>query len=156
MRKICKYVILVSGVLSLFWMGGVLAGSHSTNSPAKVQGSAPLTQNGPTFTLDEANLHRPVTLVAYGDMRFTDPTNETATNPTARRALVARIALEKPDAVFLTGDVPLHGGDQGDYSVYLKETELWRTEGVHIYPALGNHEFHGCQMEKCLENWWNT
>ena len=102
MRKI--YVFSVSVVLSLFWMRGAPAGVHSTNSPVNIQKSGPLKQNGPTFTIDEANLHRPVTIITYGDMRFTDPTNETATNPTARRALVARIALEKPDAVFLTGD----------------------------------------------------
>lgn len=156
MRRIYEYVFLVSAVLNLSGMGDVTAGVLSTNSPENVQKRTPLKQTGPTFILDEANLHTPVTLVAYGDMRFTDPTNETATNPTARQALVTRIALEKPDAVFLTGDVPWRGGDQDDYSVYLKETAVWRTEALHIYPALGNHEFHGCQMQQCLENWWDT
>ena len=44
-----------------------------------------------------------VTLIAYGDTRFTDPSNVTATSPLARAALVARIADEKPDAILLNG-----------------------------------------------------
>jgi hypothetical protein len=44
--------------------------------------------SAPTFAINDQDLHSPLTLVAYGDMRFTDPTNVTATNPTARRALV--------------------------------------------------------------------
>jgi hypothetical protein len=42
----------------------------------------------------------------YGDTRFTDPSNVTATNPRARGALIARIADERPDAVVISGDVP--------------------------------------------------
>jgi hypothetical protein len=137
-------------------MGDVPAQVNVTKSPVNLQRSAPLRQTGPTFTLDEADLHRPVTLIAYGDTRFTDAKNETAANPTARQTLVTRIAYEKPDAVLLTGDVPLHGGDKGDYSVYLRETAAWQTERLHIYPALGNHEFSGCEIQQCLENWWDA
>jgi acid phosphatase type 7 len=89
-------------------------------------------------------------------MRFTDPTNVTATNPTARRALVQRIAEEKPDAILLNGDVPWHGGDQNDYEVYRTETQVWRDTNLRIFPALGNHEFSECEVQRCLANWWAT
>ena len=37
---------------------------------------------------------KPVTVIALGDTRFTDPANVTATSPLARAALIARIAEE--------------------------------------------------------------
>jgi acid phosphatase type 7 len=113
-------------------------------------------QTSATFTVDEGDLHKPLTVVAYGDMRFTDPANQDASNPTTRQALVARIALEKPDAILLNGDVPWHGGDKADYSVYQAETAAWRTNRLRVYPALGNHEFSRCEVPQCLENWWTA
>lgn len=118
--------------------------------------NAPLPQTSATFSVDEGDLHKPLTVVAYGDMRFTDPANHDATNPTARQALVARIALEKPDAVLLNGDVPWHGGDKADYSVYQTETAAWRTNHLRVFAALGNHEFSRCEIPQCLENWWTA
>ena len=111
-------------------------------------------QSGPTFVINQQDLHAPLTLVAYGDMRFTDPANVTATNPTARRALIHRILEEKPDAVLLNGDVPWHGGDNSDYQVYRTETQVWRDANLRIFPALGNHEFAQCEVPQCLANWW--
>jgi len=110
--------------------------------------------SAPTFTVEEGDLRTPPTVIAYGDMRFTDPTNVTATNPTARQALVKRIAEEKPDAVLLNGDVPWRGGTPGDYQVYAAETEIWRDARLRIFPALGNHEFSHCEVPDCLANWW--
>lgn len=97
---------------------------------------------------------RPITLIAYGDMRFTDPSNATATNPSARKALVSRIAGEHPDAILLDGDVPWHGGTTADYDEFGVETQRWRAMGLRVLPALGNHEFSGCQPAGCLEHWW--
>jgi calcineurin-like phosphoesterase family protein len=116
-----------------------------------------LSEAGPTFTL-KAPRHR-WTLIAYGDMRFTDPANTTDTNPSARRALVAKIAAEKPDLLLLSGDVPFHGGDANDYVVYRQETAPWRTAGLRVFPAMGNHELYGPAKncpESCLQNWWNN
>lgn len=93
-------------------------------------------------------------MIAYGDIRFTDPSNTTATNPIARRALVKRIADERPDAVLINGDVPLRGGEQRDYAVYKRETDVWRAAHLRVFPALGNHEFAGCAVAQCLSNWW--
>jgi acid phosphatase type 7 len=96
----------------------------------------------------------PVTVIAYGDTRFTDPTNVTATNPRARTALIARIAEEKPDAMVISGDVPWHGGVADDYAQFRRETEPWRAQHMRVIPALGNHEFSQCAPQVCLENWW--
>lgn len=121
------------------------AGSTAVNAPE---------QAGPTFSVNEHDLHSPLTVVAYGDMRFTDPANVTATSPVARKALIQRISEEKPDAILLNGDVPWHGGDRHDYQVYGAETKVWREANLRIFPALGNHEFAECELPQCLANWW--
>jgi hypothetical protein len=110
-------------------------------------------QSGAKFQVADRDLHGPVTIIAYGDMRFTDPSNVTATNPSVRQALVVRVAKENPDAVLLNGDVPWHGGDEADYSVFKAETKAWRDAHLRVYPALGNHEFAQCEPQQCLENW---
>ncbi len=126
-----------------------LAGCAWTGHPAEAAAASPA-----TFTVDAKDLRQPLTLIAYGDMRFTDPANVTATNPKARQALIARIAQERPDGVFLNGDVPYIGGNPDDYAEYHKETAAWRDAGLRVYPALGNHEFKKCEEQACLRNWW--
>jgi calcineurin-like phosphoesterase family protein len=116
-----------------------------------------LSTRGPTFRISDEDLGSSVvTLIAYGDMRFTDPTNVTATNPRIRKWLVDRIASERPSAVLLNGDVPLAGSNVDDYRVFNQETKPWRDAGLHVFPALGNHEFHGPDPRQCLEHWWNA
>jgi 3',5'-cyclic AMP phosphodiesterase CpdA len=111
-----------------------------------------LSSPGATFTLP-APKKSGWTLIAYGDMRFTDPSNTSDTNPIARRALVARVAQEKPDLLLLSGDLPMHGGEANDYAVYRQETEPWRQAALRVFPAMGNHELYGTG---CLEHWWET
>jgi hypothetical protein len=120
-------------------------------APAKADGAL-LSQAGATFTVTPPK-GGGWTLIAYGDMRFTDPNNTKDTNPTARRALVAKIAEEKPDVLLLSGDVPLSGSVPNDYAVFREETAAWRKEGLKVFPALGNHELHG---PGGVENWWNA
>jgi 3',5'-cyclic AMP phosphodiesterase CpdA len=110
-----------------------------------------LSEAGPTFKLTAPK--GSWTLIAYGDMRFTDPANTKVTNPVARRALVKKIAEEKPDALLLSGDVPYSGAEANDYAVFQTETAPWRTAGLKVFPAMGNHELHGGNS---LENWWNA
>jgi hypothetical protein len=114
------------------------------------------TPPGPTFTVADSDLHPHTTFIAYGDMRFTDPSDTKAANPWARRELVARIAELQPDAVQVSGDIPYAGGRTADYDVYRRESEPWRTAHLRIYPALGNHEFARCFEATCLDNWWKT
>jgi hypothetical protein len=112
---------------------------------------------GADFRSNDSDLSPPLRIIVYGDMRFTDPREVGATNPRVRRWLVNQIAAEKPDDVLLSGDVPWHGSQAGDYDEYRSETQIWRDAHLHIFPALGNHELSGCATEqKCLENWWNA
>jgi stress-induced morphogen len=110
---------------------------------------------GPTFTVPASDVPANWTLIAYGDMRFTDPTNFDVTNPKARVALVRRIAELKPDAVMLSGDVPYDGANKADYEQYIKETAVWRSQHLRVYPALGNHELHKAEIVE-PKNWWAT
>jgi hypothetical protein len=125
-------------------------------SPAPPASPAPVAPPGSaTFTVPDAGLPDPLVLVAYGDMRFTDTAETRATNPVARRALVAKIVSENPAALFIDGDIPWHGVD-ADYAVFRAETGLWRERQLRVYPALGNHEFSACLESACLERWWET
>lgn len=135
--------------IALFLLASVLALGQAA-PPGQL-----LSQPGPTFQIEDSALHSPPTFIAYGDQRFTDPANVSATNPRVRRWLVERIAEEKPDAVILNGDVPLAGGVKHDYEVFHSETQPWRRADLRVFPALGNHELHGDPAE-CLENWWNA
>lgn len=109
----------------------------------------------PTFSVPAASRRSPEVFIAYGDMRFTDPADTVASNPIARRALVAQVAAEHPAAVLLNGDLPLHGRAE-DYAVLREETRAWQDAGLPVFPALGNHEFSGCSEEQCLALWWQA
>ena len=112
---------------------------------------------GADFQISESDLTQPLRIITYGDMRFTDPIEIKATNPKVRRWLVEQIAVEKPDALLLSGDVPWHGSQAADYDLFRRETQIWRDMHLRVYPALGNHELSGCTVEeKCLENWWDA
>ena len=110
----------------------------------------------PAFTVMDRDLEPSLRFIVYGDMRFTDLGETKASLPGPRRLLVARIGREKPDAVFLTGDVPWHGGNRVDYEVFARETATWRSEQLRVYPVLGNHEFKRCMEADCLANWWQA
>jgi acid phosphatase type 7 len=156
MTRLYKWTVAVAIVLGLLGIVGILVPKGLTHSSARPGETALLSEPGATFAVTERDLQKNVTVIAYGDMRFTDPANHEATDPMARKALVARIASEKPDAVLLNGDVPWHRGEKDDYSVYAVETQAWRSNHVRVYPALGNHEFSRCDVRQCLENWWSA
>ncbi len=93
-------------------------------------------------------------MVVYGDMRFTDPSNTTDTNPRARKWLVDRIAQEKPDALLVSGDLPFRGSDNKDWDVYRSETAPWTAEHLRVYPTIGNHEIVPPPEEQGLANYF--
>ncbi len=124
-------------------------------TPASLPTGELLSEAGPTFRFEHDGVPSPLTLITYGDQRFTDPTNVKSTNPRVRQWLVNQIAAARPAAVILNGDVPLAGDVKNDYTVFQAETQPWRDAGLHVFPALGNHEFHG-DTRQCLENWWNN
>jgi hypothetical protein len=113
------------------------------------------TRAATTFSVPGSVLPNPTVFIAYGDMRFTQKSETAATTPAVRQALVARIAAEKPAALFINGDLPWHG-IVADYDVYRAETRAWRDGHLRVYPALGNHEFSTCLEPSCLDRWWDT
>jgi len=100
----------------------------------------------------------PLTLVVYGDTRFTK--REHVAHANVRRALVAKIATEEPAAILVGGDLVYEGRDSEEYRIYKTETADWAARRIAVFPALGNHEFKGCEeaddANPCLENWWAT
>ena len=154
MRSSAKWASILLIGAGLLFAGAGAGRSRTRAAQSEAASTAASDQAGPTFVINDQDLHAPPTVVAYGDMRFTEPGNVTATNPTARRALVQRILEEKPDAILLNGDVPWHGGDKKDYEVYRSETRVWRDANLRVFPALGNHEFAECEVAHCLANWW--
>lgn len=121
--------------------------------PEDLPTSSLLSQHGPTFRIPLRKRH--ATLIVYGDQRFTDPSDTRVTNPEARRLLVRKITEEHPDAILLNGDVPYSGDVIDDYRVYRDETSAWREAKLNVFPALGNHEFHG-DAAIALEHWWSA
>jgi hypothetical protein len=102
----------------------------------------------------DQQLSSPAVLIAYGDTRFTDTAETFASNPKVRRWLTDQIALEKPAAIIMSGDIPWHGQEKNDYAVFAAETKPWRDAGILVSAALGNHELNGPDQKQCLENWW--
>lgn len=123
-------------------------------TPALFFGQDLLSEAGPTFRIADSQLSSPLTFIAYGDQRFTDPANTKSANPRIRQWLANQIAAEKPAAIILNGDVPLHGDVPEDYAVYRAETKGWREKHLRVFPALGNHEFSGQDAKAGLEAWW--
>jgi acid phosphatase type 7 len=126
-----------------------------TQSAPNSSGLPAVNDAGPNFSVADADLPQNPSILVYGDMRFTDPSNTNVANPRARKFLADKVAEVHPDAVELTGDVPYAGGKASDYDEYRSETAVWRQERLRVYPALGNHEFVG-DLAVCLKNWWTA
>jgi len=94
----------------------------------------------PTFVVGEIKPGDDLKIVAYGDMRFTNTENTSDTNPRVRKYLVDRIAQEKPNALFVSGDLPFRGANQADWNIYRQETSPWDEAKLRVYPTIGNHE----------------
>lgn len=84
----------------------------------------------------------PFQFIAYGDTRFTDPTNHSATNPDVRKALVARLAELNPSFILHSGDLVLQGDNAADWAVWDQETKPWTSKKLPIFPTIGNHELY--------------
>ena len=112
-----------------------------------------LSAPGPTFQIPARLVSKTWSLIAYGDMRFTNPANNEVANPKVRRWIVEQVAREHPDAILLSGDVPYRGSDKNDYDVYRTETSIWRDQNLRVFPALGNHELQAAEIRQ-PSNWW--
>jgi len=109
------------------WIGLLLCTRLLTAQPVELQ--IPV---GPSFQF-----------VAYGDTRFTDPTDTKASNPIVRRTLVAAITTSKPSFISIGGDITYVGADPNDWKVWDNETVAWREQNIPVLPALGNHDLKG-------------
>ena len=142
------------------WLAAALAAVLliSGGSPAVAQVAQPEASgtSADGFSISDAELHSPLTFIVYGDMRFTDTAETDAAWPGPRQALVQKIAAEPGDVLFLTGDIPWHGGDPKDYQQFTLETAPWREQHLRVYPVLGNHEFSDCEEAACLQAWWQA
>ena len=113
-----------------------------------------ITTAGQTRRLEiNAGVHTPFRFVAYGDTRFTDPSNTKDTNPQVRRELVRAIAAAHPAFISFGGDIPLNGFSVDDWQIYEQETAAWRQQKISVFPALGNHELRG-DARVGLENYF--
>jgi 3',5'-cyclic AMP phosphodiesterase CpdA len=148
-----RNILLCYALLVVAFGSFLSAYSQVTDTAGEAITGSLLSEPGPTFRVPDNQIPKNWTIIAYGDTRFTDPSNHEVTNPEARRALVAKIAAEHPDAVLISGDIPYNGGNVNDYAVYRAETAAWRDEGLRIYPAIGNHELHGDEVKQPA-NWW--
>ena len=97
----------------------------------------------PTFVLKQFEKDQPLRVIAYGDMRFADPSITDGTNPKVRRWLAEKIGEEKPQALLLTGDMPFVGSRAADWEEYRRETASWKQDGFPVFPTIGNHEIRG-------------
>jgi hypothetical protein len=110
----------------------------------------------PRFEVPASTPQAPLTFVVYGDTRFSK--RDDIVNAVARRALVNKIASEKPAAIFIGGDLVYQGSNPDDYETYKSETVEWSDQKTPVFLALGNHEFSGCphDVTPCLKNWWQA
>jgi len=138
-------------ILSLAATSLSLTIAAQNTQPAVAQ--ALLSEPGATFAVPDSELPRSITVIDYGDMRFTDPANTEVANPRARQLLAKKIASEHPDALQVSGDVPYAGANPKDYEQFRTETAAWRAEKLRVYPAIGNHEMVG-DPSKAIQNWW--
>jgi acid phosphatase type 7 len=112
----------------------------------------------PRFEVPVTDAKARLTFLVYGDTRFS--TRARVANGYARRALVEKMAAESPAAILIGGDLVYQGSDPEEYVVYKSETAEWAKGNIPVFPALGNHEFRGCDPHDrdstCLDNWWQT
>lgn len=97
----------------------------------------------PTFDFTQFKSGAPLHLVAYGDTRFTNPSETSATNPRIRKWLAGRIAEEHPQVLLITGDTPYYGARESDWQVFQSETAPWHAQNILELPTTGNHEVYG-------------
>jgi Icc-related predicted phosphoesterase len=113
--------------------------------------AAPSAQTHPVDI--QTQISAPFRFVAYGDTRFTDPSDTEASNPPVRRALVQAIDREKPAFISIGGDISYNGSDSNDWKVWDTETSIWREHKIPVFPALGNHELRG-NLKAALGNYF--
>jgi hypothetical protein len=109
---------------------------------ARAQRSRP-PDTRPTITFSQFTSQKPIRMIAYGDMRFTDPSRTSGTNPRVRKWLAEKVGALQPEVLLLTGDMPYTGGNYLDWEDFKTETASWTANKILTLPTLGNHEIYG-------------
>ncbi len=130
----------ISRALSCVFAAILVASAALAIPQSTPQPPASAADGRPTFVLSEIKPDTPLKIVAYGDMRFTSTDNVSDTNPRVRKWLAEKVGAEKPDLLFLSGDMPFVGSNPADWRVYQEETASWRENHIPTYPTLGNHD----------------
>lgn len=69
-------------------------------------------------------------------------------------ALVQAISDANPAFICFSGDIVYNGYDKNDWNVWDRETSIWKQKNIPVYPALGNHEFHG-DLKTAMGNYFD-
>src|SRR5271163_3390388 len=95
---LCRWrTALMGGLRKAAWY--LLASASVTISALTLQ--AQPEDGAPTFTVSDLPVGRPLRILVYGDMRFTDPSNTSDTSPGVRKWLAEKVGEEKPDVMLL-------------------------------------------------------
>ena len=118
--------------------------------------SAALAQTAPSATATTANhteatapveftlrVETPFVFAAFGDLRVTELSNHSASDPERRQAIIQAIADLNPAFITVSGDLVLSGGNEADWQEWEKETADWTAKKIPVLPAPGNHDTHG-------------
>ncbi len=81
--------------------------------------------------------------VAMGDLRETEVSNHSVSDPERRQAIIHAIAEINPSFVGVDGDLVLSGASERDWEQWDRETTEWASKKIVIVPAPGNHDVHG-------------
>jgi Icc-related predicted phosphoesterase len=114
--------------------------------------SAAATAQAPAVAL-KVDVHAPFNFIAYGDIRFLNPSDTRTSDPVRRKLLVDKIASEKPAFLLISGDLVANGSDERQWKVFDEETTPIRNAGIKIFPALGNHDLRG-DLPVALNNYF--
>jgi hypothetical protein len=128
---------IIAVVHAALFLAGMLA---QQSLFAQIQSKSKNSSDQPTLTFPAFDPSKPLRIVAYGDMRFADPSIVKGTNPRIRRWLAERVAQENPGILLLTGDMPFTGSQATDWQDFQIETAPWRTQNILTLPTPGNHE----------------
>ena len=84
----------------------------------------------------------PFVFAAFGDLRETELSNHTASDPERRQAIIHAISELNPAFITVSGDIVLSGGNEADWQEWEKETAEWTAKKIPVMPAPGNHDTH--------------
>jgi Icc-related predicted phosphoesterase len=128
-------------LISVLLAGALLAAAQS------------VPQNPPPSPSGKIDASKPIELkvdvpssfmfIAMGDLRETQVSNHSASDPERRQAIIHAIADANPAFVGVSGDLVYNGGNEADWQQWDRETSEWTDKKLTVIPAPGNHDVRG-------------